>query len=234
MDSKSSGTSKKEDLSTQVLRPVVPQLETLGPSDLKFDRLQPSDQELVHHDRFQFGKFVAREAVLDEEYWVGQWLIYNAWGLFFLFRIGKPFMAVFFFFLVDCSMATSWKSLGRSDKWTVRITFYSPWLFGVHFRSSWLQLVCDNIQLGLLIMLGLSSFWYCKDYLPQVGITVVLNFFFLGVKLMRFWRWYLVKILPRLSVSPTTLHASHLDELNQYVYLYEWKSCIWLTLASPV
>lgn len=72
MDSKSSGTSKKEDLSTQVLRPVVPQLETLGPSDLKFDRLQPSDQELVHHDRFQFGKFVAREAVLDEEYWVGQ------------------------------------------------------------------------------------------------------------------------------------------------------------------
>ncbi|XP_044471034.1 uncharacterized protein LOC123200019 isoform X2 [Mangifera indica] len=74
MDSKSSGTSKKEDLSTQVLRPVVPQLETLGPSDLKFDRLQPSDQELVHHDRFQFGKFVAREAVLDEEYWTAAWL----------------------------------------------------------------------------------------------------------------------------------------------------------------
>ncbi|XP_031267963.1 uncharacterized protein LOC116126398 isoform X1 [Pistacia vera] len=74
MDSKSSGSTEKQDLSIQLQRPLVPQLETLRPSDLKFDRLQPSDQELVDQDRFQFGKFVAREAVLDEEYWVAAWL----------------------------------------------------------------------------------------------------------------------------------------------------------------
>ncbi|KAJ0030267.1 hypothetical protein Pint_13497 [Pistacia integerrima] len=74
MDSKSSGSTEKQDLSIQLQRPLVPQLETLRPSDLKFDRLQPSDQELVDQDRFQFGKFVAREAVLDEEYWTAAWL----------------------------------------------------------------------------------------------------------------------------------------------------------------
>ncbi|KAH9652687.1 N-acetyltransferase domain-containing protein [Citrus sinensis] len=61
MDSKSSRTTKKEDLSIV----SIPQRS----NDLRFDRLQPSDRELLQHDRFEFGKFVAREALLDEEYW---------------------------------------------------------------------------------------------------------------------------------------------------------------------
>jgi len=72
MDSKSSSyTRKKEELLVELPKPSIPQLGSSTPSDLRFDRLQPSDQELVQEKRFQFGQFVAREAVLDEEYWVG-------------------------------------------------------------------------------------------------------------------------------------------------------------------
>ncbi|KAJ4708741.1 Acyl-CoA N-acyltransferases (NAT) superfamily protein [Melia azedarach] len=74
MDSKSSSTTKKEQLSIQLPTPSFPQTDSLKSSDLKFDRLQPSDEELVQQDRFEFGKFVAREAALDEEYWTAAWL----------------------------------------------------------------------------------------------------------------------------------------------------------------
>lgn len=79
MDSKSSRTTKKEDLSIV----SIPQRS----NDLRFDRLQPSDRELLQHDRFEFGKFVAREALLDEEYWVGPWSLCNLRfrGLLFFF-----------------------------------------------------------------------------------------------------------------------------------------------------
>ncbi|KAH7572061.1 hypothetical protein JRO89_XS04G0195600 [Xanthoceras sorbifolium] len=70
MDSKSSRTTKKEELSIQ----SIPQMEFLRSSDLRFDRLQPSDQELLQQNKFEFGRFVAREAVLDEEYWTAAWL----------------------------------------------------------------------------------------------------------------------------------------------------------------
>lgn len=66
MDSKSFRSTKKKDLSIE----SIPQRS----NDLRFDRLQPSDQELLQHDRFEFGKFVAREAILDEEYWTAAWL----------------------------------------------------------------------------------------------------------------------------------------------------------------
>lgn len=62
MDSKSFRSTRKKDLSIE----SIPQRS----NDMRFDRLQPSDQELLQHDRFEFGKFVAREAILDEEYWV--------------------------------------------------------------------------------------------------------------------------------------------------------------------
>ncbi|XP_059432222.1 GCN5-related N-acetyltransferase 6, chloroplastic [Corylus avellana] len=75
MDSKSSSyTRKKEELLVEIPKPSIPQLESSTPSDLRFDRLQPSDKELVQEKRFQFGQFVAREAVLDEEYWTAAWL----------------------------------------------------------------------------------------------------------------------------------------------------------------
>lgn len=69
-DSKPSYTRKKEELSVQIPNPATTQFESSTPSDLRFDRLQPSDQELDQEKRLQFGQFVAREAVLDEEYWV--------------------------------------------------------------------------------------------------------------------------------------------------------------------
>ena len=70
MDGKSTETVKKEELSIQLQKPSIPQLENSRPSNLRFDRLQPSDQELDQHKRLEFGKFVAREARLDEEFWV--------------------------------------------------------------------------------------------------------------------------------------------------------------------
>ncbi|KAG0476450.1 hypothetical protein HPP92_013291 [Vanilla planifolia] len=43
-------------------------------SGLRFNRLQPSEEEIdIRHRRF-FERFVAREAVLDEEYWAAAWL----------------------------------------------------------------------------------------------------------------------------------------------------------------
>ncbi|XP_022728956.1 uncharacterized protein LOC111284538 isoform X2 [Durio zibethinus] len=74
MDSKSMERVKKEELSIQLQTPSIPQLENSRPSNLRFDRLQPSDQELNQDNRLEFGKFVAREAVLDEEFWTAAWL----------------------------------------------------------------------------------------------------------------------------------------------------------------
>jgi hypothetical protein len=81
MDSKNSSTmdsnrdmknlKKKDEFSVKLsMTPVRKVDETLNSNGLQFDRLQPSDQELVRENRFEFGQFVAREAVLDEEYWV--------------------------------------------------------------------------------------------------------------------------------------------------------------------
>lgn len=68
---------KKEELSVQISKPPVPKVETLSSNSLQFDRLQLPDQELVRGNRFEFGQFVAREAVLDEEYWVCHKLLDN-------------------------------------------------------------------------------------------------------------------------------------------------------------
>ncbi|KAL6965787.1 GCN5-related N-acetyltransferase 6, chloroplastic [Sarracenia purpurea var. burkii] len=71
-------TRKTEELllsSIEVDRRIsIPQLKT-SHSDLRFNRLQPpADQELIQEDRVEFGHFVAREALLDEEYWTVAWL----------------------------------------------------------------------------------------------------------------------------------------------------------------
>ncbi|ANM62100.1 Acyl-CoA N-acyltransferases (NAT) superfamily protein [Arabidopsis thaliana] len=72
INSRSSDTSKKEELSVQISIP--PQVDQSRPEGLRFDRLQPPEPEFGHEDRFEFGKFVAREAMLDEEYWTAAWL----------------------------------------------------------------------------------------------------------------------------------------------------------------
>ncbi|CAH2079684.1 unnamed protein product [Thlaspi arvense] len=73
INSTSSDTSKKEELSVQITNsPTIPQVDQLRPEGLRFDRLQPP--EFVQEDRLEFGKFVARGAVLDEEFWTAAWL----------------------------------------------------------------------------------------------------------------------------------------------------------------
>ncbi|XVE70708.1 hypothetical protein DITRI_Ditri10aG0092400 [Diplodiscus trichospermus] len=74
MDGKSVERVKKEELSVQLQTSSIPQLENSRQSNLRFDRLQPSDQELNQDKILEFGKFVAREAVLDEEFWTAAWL----------------------------------------------------------------------------------------------------------------------------------------------------------------
>ncbi|KAK7388260.1 hypothetical protein VNO78_23071 [Psophocarpus tetragonolobus] len=67
---------KKKEVAVQLsnLTPPVSRVETVRFCDLNFGRMQPSDQELDPHYRFEFGNFVAREAMLDEEYWATAWL----------------------------------------------------------------------------------------------------------------------------------------------------------------
>lgn len=76
MDSKSSEKRKIDEIPVQVpsLSLHVPQRESLKVPDLRFDRLQPSEQDLIQEKKLEFGNFVAREAMLDEEYWVGNHL----------------------------------------------------------------------------------------------------------------------------------------------------------------
>ncbi|RWW15616.1 hypothetical protein GW17_00020539 [Ensete ventricosum] len=57
------------------LTPRIPRIEaSSNGSNLRFDRLQPSDEEFSCDHRRAFGRFVAREALLDEELWTAAWL----------------------------------------------------------------------------------------------------------------------------------------------------------------
>ncbi|KAA8523320.1 hypothetical protein F0562_009743 [Nyssa sinensis] len=74
MNSNSSQTRKTQEFSIDLQKVSIPQFETASPSHLQFDRLQPSEQELIQENRLEFGQFVAREVVLDEEFWTAAWL----------------------------------------------------------------------------------------------------------------------------------------------------------------
>lgn len=77
MDSKSPQTMKKEEISIHLSTPLLlPQSKPSPSDDLQFNRPPPADQDLLHKRRLEFGQFVAREAVLDEELWVRD-LIFN-------------------------------------------------------------------------------------------------------------------------------------------------------------
>ncbi|KAF7837939.1 Acyl-CoA N-acyltransferase [Senna tora] len=65
--------NSKEELSIS-MPPAFDKVETRRSDDLRFDRLQPSDRELVGDSIFEFGQFVARQAMVDEEYWAAAWL----------------------------------------------------------------------------------------------------------------------------------------------------------------
>ncbi|CAL5328642.1 unnamed protein product [Camellia sinensis] len=63
-----SETNKKEEFSVENQKLSIPQSKT-SPLNLHFNRLQPFDQEIIQEDRIEFGQFVAREALLYEEFW---------------------------------------------------------------------------------------------------------------------------------------------------------------------
>ncbi|GAB4848159.1 hypothetical protein Ancab_002826 [Ancistrocladus abbreviatus] len=57
-----------------IRHPAVSPSDNRGPHGLYFIRLQPTDEEYSELQRHNFGRYVAREAVLDEEYWTAAWL----------------------------------------------------------------------------------------------------------------------------------------------------------------
>ncbi|KAE9462101.1 hypothetical protein C3L33_06003, partial [Rhododendron williamsianum] len=59
------------DSSQSIWQSAVSRSDSSKLSELSFNRLQLSDQECIGLQKRNFGMFVAREAVLDEEYWVG-------------------------------------------------------------------------------------------------------------------------------------------------------------------
>ncbi|KAF7055443.1 hypothetical protein CFC21_062967 [Triticum aestivum] len=55
--------------------PVTPTpLHPAEPSDLRFNRLRPSIEKSDCKYTRYFGRYVAREAIMDEEYWIAAWL----------------------------------------------------------------------------------------------------------------------------------------------------------------
>lgn len=71
MEPKFSHNRKIEELSVELpAQPHPPHLESSRDRALQFNRGQPSDKDLDPDDVFEFGGYVAREAMCDEEYWV--------------------------------------------------------------------------------------------------------------------------------------------------------------------
>lgn len=69
----SSQPKMQEDLSGEIRNPPAPELQTSGPSNIRFDRIQTTDDHDATHI-LEFGQYVAREALIDEEYWTAAWL----------------------------------------------------------------------------------------------------------------------------------------------------------------
>ncbi|XP_019436232.1 PREDICTED: uncharacterized protein LOC109342724, partial [Lupinus angustifolius] len=65
---------KKKEFLLQLPTPSTHKVETSRFCDLHFDRLQPSNQEFDQQNKIEFGQFVARQALLDEEYWTAAWI----------------------------------------------------------------------------------------------------------------------------------------------------------------
>ncbi|KAF5192314.1 Acyl-CoA N-acyltransferases (NAT) superfamily protein [Thalictrum thalictroides] len=63
----------QEDFSVEFKKPPVPELQTSRPIGIRFNRLQTSD-ELDPTPKVEFGNYVAREALIEEEYWTAAWL----------------------------------------------------------------------------------------------------------------------------------------------------------------
>ncbi|KAM7517645.1 hypothetical protein LguiB_016607 [Lonicera macranthoides] len=70
MNPQSSQRKNREELSTELQKLSFPHLNGSAiPSELRFNRLQPAKQVSIREHKIEFGDFVVREAVLDEEFW---------------------------------------------------------------------------------------------------------------------------------------------------------------------
>ncbi|KQK23346.1 uncharacterized protein LOC100839034 [Brachypodium distachyon] len=70
---KSSLPGLSSSLSNKITVTPTP-LHPAEPSDLRFNRLRPSVEESDCKYKRLFGCYVAREAIMDEEYWIAAWL----------------------------------------------------------------------------------------------------------------------------------------------------------------
>ncbi|CAN1147955.1 hypothetical protein LINPERHAP2_LOCUS16174 [Linum perenne] len=82
MDFGSFQTKKREELSIHRNLPTALNEDTTRLPDLRFDRLQIPEKDLVCENKLEFGQFVAREALIDEEYWLNVMLKQQLCGLF--------------------------------------------------------------------------------------------------------------------------------------------------------
>ncbi|PSR90098.1 Acyl-CoA N-acyltransferase protein [Actinidia chinensis var. chinensis] len=62
------------DNSQSIWQSAVSRSDSSKPPKLSFNRLQLTDEECSGLQRRNFGRFISREAVLDEEYWTAAWL----------------------------------------------------------------------------------------------------------------------------------------------------------------
>ncbi|KAF9614699.1 hypothetical protein IFM89_019827 [Coptis chinensis] len=69
-----SQSQRQEDFSMELQNPAISQLQTSTPSDMQFDRIQTSDKECDVTHKIEFGQYVARAAIVDEEFWTAAWL----------------------------------------------------------------------------------------------------------------------------------------------------------------
>ncbi|GMP91581.1 hypothetical protein CsSME_00042221 [Camellia sinensis var. sinensis] len=79
------------DNNQSIWQPAVSKNDSSKPPELSFNRLQLSDQEYNGLQRRNFGRFVAREAVLDEEYWVDSSMASSrsSLGIFIMYEVKK-------------------------------------------------------------------------------------------------------------------------------------------------
>lgn len=76
MNPQFSQRKNREELSIELQKPSFPHINgTAIPSELRFDPLQPAELESIRKHKIEFGDFVVRQAVLDEEFWVSNNLI---------------------------------------------------------------------------------------------------------------------------------------------------------------
>ncbi|KAF6143461.1 hypothetical protein GIB67_029630 [Kingdonia uniflora] len=65
-------SKKNEEISVEVQKPLIPEHDDPAAptqSVLQFNKQQQSDQECENLNKIELGRFVKREAVIDEEYW---------------------------------------------------------------------------------------------------------------------------------------------------------------------